>query len=202
MLLLFALAAVLGFILCAPLAARADSIQLTFSIPAPFAPPAGTPPWGLLDLTLNPDKSISADFLVAAGQGFSTPVLCFNVAGSVAGFSVSGLPGGWSGEAFPSGETACSAASFGNFNAYVGGDTNQTELDFIISRTGGFSSVYNLMAPSLDGSPSVDWMTEIYQGDLIGNAGAGGSPTPEPSTFLMLGSGILGVFGMLRRKLL
>jgi hypothetical protein len=49
--LLFALTAVLGLVFCASLPARADTVKLTFDIPAPLAPPPGSRPWATLTLT-------------------------------------------------------------------------------------------------------------------------------------------------------
>ena len=201
MLVLFALAAVFVLILCAPLAARADSIDMTFVTPDPVYTPPGSAPWATLNLTLNPDQSITADFTMTPGFGFSSSFLTFNVVGSTDGLTAKGLPDDWA--LTLNGGGGCSGSSFGCFDAWVKGHSDVTSLDFTLSRTGGFSSVYDLMKPSVDGSPDADWAAVVFQGDGYGFAAAEpNQPTPEPSTFLMLGSGILGVFGMLRRKLL
>ncbi len=44
------------------------------------------------------------------------------------------------------------------------------------------------------GYPYESFPSVVYEGGIINN------PTPEPSTFIMLGSGILGLAGVVRRK--
>jgi hypothetical protein len=197
--LLFALTAVLGLVFCASLPARADTVKLTFDIPAPLAPPPGSPPWATMTLTLNLDQSIIGNFSMAPGQGLSASTLCFDVVGSVSGFTVTGLPGGWSAGAFL-GNAGCFALSFRDFDAFLSGLPTQSALNFNISRTGGFSSVFDLIQPSVGGSPNVDWLTDVFQGSSIGLAGA--VATPEPGAILLFGSGIPGLAGVLRRRLL
>ena len=195
---------ILGLVLVPSHPALADIISLTFNIASPIFQPPTSPPWAYLTLTLQANSSITGSFIMAPGQAFLTDVLCFNVVGSTSGFTVTGLPSGWFGAA--SSSTEC-GSSFGAFNAEIDNlnGTNQSTLNFDISRTGGFSSVFNLIELSPAGSnccgaPNVDWQTSLFEanGNLGGLVGAA---VPEPGTILLLGSGILGMAGTLRRKL-
>jgi hypothetical protein len=83
---------------------------------------------------------------------------------------------------------------------------NETEqITFFGKWTKGFSSgvpsgLYSV--GSLTGHRVYQWgPADIYEGVYSGSIKTYYSATPEPSSLLMLGSGVLGVAGMIRRKL-
>jgi len=122
------------------------------------------------------------------------------------------------GSVIPS-ETWTNKASFGSFNcclALVGGSAaDQTGLDLLnlvwlgqLTDAGGSLPLYYTQQGTCASSNCVDFTA--YPGDPSGGMNdavtgylyAGSStPTPEPSSLFLLGSGVLGVGTLIRRKL-
>lgn len=171
--------------------ADADTLSATFDVPAPGAPPPGSSPWATLNLRLNANETISGSLNLT--QGSTTSTFCFNVVGSNAGFTITGLPSGWFG-----GDTGspfgCGTTGFGTFNSYMirGDGLNRAEISFTIQRSVGFSSVYDMVELSSFGTTPVDFAADVFLGNTVGLAGAI-VPTPESNSAVFLVTGLFGI---------
>jgi hypothetical protein len=181
--------------------ASADSITAIFNIANPTFPPPGSAPWGTLDLSLDAGGSIDGSLVMS--PGLVTQGMCFNVVGSGAGFAVTGLPQGWASHTAPD---AC-VTNLGVFNAVMdtAGGGEQSSLAFTVSRTGGFSSVTELVLLSHDPFPPLSpvhfWLAVGQAGvPFASGGGIAASIVPEAGTFALFGLGLIGVGGIVRRK--
>src|SRR6266478_3727905 len=165
--------------------ASADSLTLNFDVPLAGFEPPGSAPWATLALNLNPGGTIDAKLVMS--PGLTAQVLGFNIPGSVAGYSVAGLPSGWVTAASAS---AVFSAPLGTFDAFINsnGSTTQSLLDVTISRTGGFASVQDIVSNSAYGiSSQVPFVLDMVDCCKVYEAGANApAPVPEPASVQLL----------------
>src|ERR1700752_180956 len=185
-------------------AAAANADQVVINVPNPGL--SGSPgPYETVTSVLNGGNIDVTVQMEPAFQAFGTGVgnngiFGFNIVGSTAGLSVTNLPAGFA-AALGGGQMD----GFGNFEVTLSCCNASNAVDsfsFTVSRTGGFSSASDLFEASSSGAHFAVHIAPT-NGNPTGFAGDGGVPTeeiPEPTSMLLLGTGLATLAAGLRKR--
>jgi len=166
--------------------------------------------YGTITLTLNGSGGIDVSISLLSGNrivntGFDASVAFNSTLGGQIG--VTGLPGTYtlvnSGNPSSIGMDGFGTFEYGVlFNAQGGGAGTDSSLTFTVTRVGGFSSVFQLVELSTNPPGSIQ---SPFAVDLICDScgpatGVVGTQVPEPTSMLLLGTGLATLAAGLRKR--
>ena len=135
----------------------------------------------------------------AFGEGNgNNGIFGFNIVGSTAGLAITNLSPGFLTSNLGGGQMD----GFGNFDVTLSccNPSNAvTTFSFTVSRTGGFSSASDLFEANANGAHFAIHVAPT-NGNPTGFAADSGTSVPEPTSMLLLGSGLITLAAGLRRR--
>ena len=182
-------------------AANADQVVINVpnsglsATPGPYATVTSVLNGNVIDVNVQMALGFTA---FGTGDG-NNGIFGFNIVGSTAGLSVTNLPVG-----FTANLGGGQMDGFGNFEVTLSCCNPQngvTSFSFTVSRTGGFSSASDLFEASSSGAHFAIHVAPS-DGSPTGFAGDAGTPSeiPEPTSMLLLGTGLVTLAAGLRRR--
>lgn len=191
--------------------AMADTLTATFNIPG-IPRPTWTSPWATMELTLQ-GNSIAVH---VTSSGLPIFDVLFYGAAPGPDNSATGLPpnyvlsGAYTPE-FGKRPGTDFALEVALLSQYYPSGPAVTDLSFVLSRTGAYGSVYDLVGlstgplPPFDPSvaPPVHFAIGFVPptGGLAYTAGALAPTVPEPGSIVLVGMGVFGVIGVTRKQI-